>query len=63
MRLTADWGTELERAAVAPGLNPKELAELYPQLPGPVSYAALAPPAAVDRALAMAGAVEPGAGS
>ncbi|MCA8926503.1 MAG: penicillin acylase family protein [Alphaproteobacteria bacterium] len=64
LRLTGDWGKELERAAVAPGLSPQQLRELYPELPGPVSYAALAPASAVDRALAMAdGAVEPGAGS
>lgn len=63
LRLTADWSAELERAAVAPGLSERQLRELYPELPGPISYAGLPSARAVDHARAMAGAVEPGAGS
>jgi len=63
LTLTADWASELERAALAPGLSPERLRELYPELPGPVSYAGLAAPRAVQQALATAGVVQPGAGS
>ena len=63
LRLTADWSSELERAAVAAALTEQQLRELYPELPGPVSYAALPPPAVVTQGLAFADAVEPGAGS
>jgi penicillin G amidase len=64
LSLTADWAGELERAALAPGLTAQQLRELYPELPGPISYAAMAEPRAVQQALAAAAsAVQPGAGS
>lgn len=63
LQLTADWSSELQRAALANVLTPEQIAELYPQWEGAITLGAVASPAAVQQALAIAGVVQPGAGS
>ena len=63
LQLTADWSSELQRASLAEVLSPDQIAELYPDLEGPITLGELPPPDAVRYALDLAGVVEEGAGS
>lgn len=64
LRLTADWGDELERAALASRLTPDQLQDMYPvEEGGPITLGALPGGDALRHARDTARVVEEGAGS
>jgi penicillin G amidase len=63
LRLTSDWSDELERAKLSRRLTQQQIMELYPEVAGPVTIAALPPPTAINNAWNVASVVEEGAGS
>ncbi|MGY9055211.1 MAG: penicillin acylase family protein [Alphaproteobacteria bacterium] len=63
LRLTSDWGDELERTELATALSAEQISELFPEIDGSITLGATASPRAIRQALATTGVVEEGAGS
>jgi penicillin amidase len=62
LRLTSDWGDELERTELATALSAEQISELFPEIDGSITLGATASPRAIRQALATTGVVEEGAG-